>query len=42
MLAAVMWWAWPFLLEATFKNQPRDQDEVGVEAVLAFREQHAV
>lgn len=23
-----------------FGNQPRDQDEVGIDAVLAFRDQH--
>jgi hypothetical protein len=41
MLAAVLWWARLFFLEAMFENQPRDQDELGVEAVLAFRDQHA-
>lgn len=30
-----------FCLEAIFENQPRDQDQVGGEAVLAFREQYA-
>ncbi|KAL6366266.1 hypothetical protein LRP88_00111 [Fusarium phalaenopsidis] len=41
MLAAVLWWARLFFLEAMFENQPRDQDELGAEAVLAFRDQHA-
>lgn len=40
MLAAILWWAWLFFLEAIFKSQPLDRDKVGVEAVLAFREQH--
>ncbi|KAK1449593.1 hypothetical protein CMEL01_16800 [Colletotrichum melonis] len=30
-----------FFLEAAFEGQPRDQDEVGIQAVLAFRDQHA-
>lgn len=29
-----------FFLEAIFENQLLDRDEVGVEAVLIFREQH--
>lgn len=41
MLAAIMWWSRLFFLEAAFEDQPRDQDEVGIEAVLAFRDQHA-
>ncbi|KAH7233814.1 uncharacterized protein BKA55DRAFT_544305 [Fusarium redolens] len=41
MLAAVLWWARLFFLESVFKAQPRDQDEVGVEAVLIFQKQHA-
>jgi superfamily II DNA helicase RecQ len=41
MLAAVLWWARLFFLEAMFENQPRDQDELGAETVLAFRDQHA-
>lgn len=40
MLAAVLWWGRLFFLESVFENQPRDQDEVGIDAVLAFREQH--
>jgi hypothetical protein len=40
MMAAILWWARLFFLEATFENQPLDRDEVGVEAVLLFREQH--
>jgi hypothetical protein len=41
MLAAILWWARLFFLEAVFENQPLDRDEVGVEAVLTFQEQHA-
>lgn len=41
MLAAILWWARLFFLEATFENQSLDRDEVGVEAVLTFQEQHA-
>ncbi|VTO81898.1 unnamed protein product, partial [Fusarium graminearum] len=40
LLAAIVWWARLFFLEAAFENQPLDRDEVGVEAVLAFQEQH--
>ncbi|KAH7202853.1 hypothetical protein BKA60DRAFT_657532, partial [Fusarium oxysporum] len=40
LLAAMVWWARLFFLEAVFENQPLDRDEVGVEAVLAFEEQH--
>ncbi|KAG7411952.1 hypothetical protein Forpe1208_v009601 [Fusarium oxysporum f. sp. rapae] len=40
MLAGILWWARLFFLEAVFENQPVDQDEVGVEAVLTFREEH--
>jgi hypothetical protein len=40
LLAAIVWWARLFFLEAVFENQPLDRDEVGVEAVLAFEEQH--
>ncbi|CAI6088681.1 unnamed protein product [Clonostachys chloroleuca] len=40
MLAAVLWWGRLFFLESMFENQPRDQDEVSIDAVLAFREQH--
>jgi hypothetical protein len=40
MLAAILWWARLFFLEAVFEDQPLDRDEVGVEAVLAFQEQH--
>ncbi|KAL9565573.1 hypothetical protein ACKAV7_009755 [Fusarium commune] len=40
MLAGILWWAWLFFLEAVFENQPVDQDEVGIEAILAFREEH--
>ncbi|CAG9950090.1 unnamed protein product [Clonostachys rosea f. rosea IK726] len=42
MLAAVLWWGRLFFLELMFENQPRDQDEVSIDAVLAFREQHTV
>ncbi|GKU14234.1 unnamed protein product, partial [Fusarium langsethiae] len=41
MLAGILWWARLFFLEAIFENQPIDQDEVGVEAVLTFQEEHA-
>jgi hypothetical protein len=41
LLAAIVWWARLFFLEAVFEKQPLDRDEVGVEAVLAFQEQHA-
>ncbi|KAL9563895.1 hypothetical protein ACKAV7_011930 [Fusarium commune] len=41
LLAAMVWWARLFFSEAVFENQPLDRDEVGVEAVLAFEEQHA-
>ncbi|GKU09242.1 unnamed protein product, partial [Fusarium langsethiae] len=40
LLAAIVWWARLFFLEAVFKNQPPDRDEVGVKAVLTFKEQH--
>lgn len=40
MLAGILWWARLFFLEAVFENQPVDQDEVGIEAVLTFREEH--
>ncbi|RSL86277.1 hypothetical protein CDV31_016422, partial [Fusarium ambrosium] len=40
MVAAILWWGRLFFLESVFENQPRDQDEVGIDAVLAFREQH--
>ncbi|GKU09950.1 unnamed protein product, partial [Fusarium langsethiae] len=40
LLAGMVWWARLFFLEAVFENQPLDRDEVGVEAVLAFEEQH--
>ncbi|KAK7230149.1 hypothetical protein V2G26_002319 [Clonostachys chloroleuca] len=40
MLAAVLWWGRLFFLESIFENQPRDQDEVSIDAVLAFREQY--
>jgi hypothetical protein len=41
LLAAMVWWARLFFLEAVFENQPLDRDEVGVKAVLAFEQQHA-
>ncbi|KAK2684833.1 hypothetical protein QWA68_016741 [Fusarium oxysporum] len=41
MLAGILWWARLFFLEAAFEDQPQDQDEVGVKAVLSFKEQHA-
>ncbi|KAJ0360120.1 hypothetical protein COL26b_014168 [Colletotrichum chrysophilum] len=42
MLAAILWWSRLFFLEAAFEDQPQDQDEVGIKAVIAFRDQHAV
>ncbi|RYC77724.1 hypothetical protein BFJ63_vAg19402 [Fusarium oxysporum f. sp. narcissi] len=41
MLAGRLWWARLFFLEDAFEDEPQDQDEVGVKAVLSFKEQHA-
>lgn len=41
LLAAILWWARLFFLEAQFKGQSREVEQVGVDAVLAFREAHA-
>lgn len=41
LLAAILWWVRLFFLEAQFEGQSREAEQVGVEAVLAFREAHA-
>ncbi|EXK25161.1 hypothetical protein FOMG_18164 [Fusarium oxysporum f. sp. melonis 26406] len=41
MLAGRLWWARLFFLEDAFEDEPQDQGEVGVKAVLSFKEQHA-
>jgi superfamily II DNA or RNA helicase len=41
MLAGVLWWARLLLLEAVFEGQTRDLDEVGIDKVLEFRDEHA-
>lgn len=41
LLAGIMWWARLVFLESTFEHQLRDLDEVSVDAVLAFQEEHA-
>ncbi|KJZ69994.1 hypothetical protein HIM_10605 [Hirsutella minnesotensis 3608] len=41
MLAAIMWWARLVFLEAGFEDSPHDLDEVNVDALLAFRDEHA-
>ncbi|KAH6661461.1 hypothetical protein F5X68DRAFT_178705 [Plectosphaerella plurivora] len=41
LLAGILWWVRVFFLEAVFEGEPLESTEVGVDAVLRFKEEHA-